>query len=114
MVMFSTPGCELEADRVLWCRLVGWEPAGSLLNEYTLEILSLRGDLLVAVTVPYLKVMVALVIPGTSVCNMEKNAGACGKLIKAAGSSALVFAHGSEGVTIKFLSHITSRSFCLS
>jgi hypothetical protein len=34
------------------------------LNEYTLEILSLIGDLLVAVTAPYLKVIVALVIPG--------------------------------------------------
>ena len=39
---------------------------------------------------------------GTSICNIEKNAGDGGKLIKAAGSSALVFAHGSEGVTIKF------------
>jgi hypothetical protein len=34
------------------------------LNEYTLEILSLIGDLLVTVVAPYLKVIVALVIPG--------------------------------------------------
>jgi len=40
------------------------EPAGSILNEYTLEILSLIGDLLAAVIVPYLKDIVALVIPG--------------------------------------------------
>jgi large subunit ribosomal protein L2 len=39
---------------------------------------------------------------GTVVCNIEKNAGDGGKLIKAAGSSAIVFAHGMEGVTIKF------------
>jgi hypothetical protein len=62
--VFSTPGCELGVDRGLCCKLVGWKPAGSILNEYTLEILSLIGDLLVAVTAPYLKLMVALVIPG--------------------------------------------------
>ena len=39
---------------------------------------------------------------GTLICNIEKNSGDGGKLIKSAGSSALVFAHGSEGVTIKF------------
>jgi large subunit ribosomal protein L2 len=39
---------------------------------------------------------------GTIVCNIEKNAGDGGKLIKSAGSSAVVFAHGTEGVTIKF------------
>ncbi|AIF85086.1 LSU ribosomal protein L2P [Candidatus Nitrososphaera evergladensis SR1] len=39
---------------------------------------------------------------GTLVCNIEKNAGDGGKLIKAAGSGAIVFAHGTEGVTIKF------------
>lgn len=39
---------------------------------------------------------------GTLVCNIEKNVGDGGKLIKAAGSGAIVFAHGSEGVTIKF------------
>lgn len=39
---------------------------------------------------------------GTLICNIEKNFGDGGKLIKSAGSSALVFAHGSEGVTIKF------------
>jgi large subunit ribosomal protein L2 len=39
---------------------------------------------------------------GTLICNIEKNAGDGGKLIKAAGSSAIVFAHGAKGVTIKF------------
>jgi large subunit ribosomal protein L2 len=39
---------------------------------------------------------------GTLICNIEKNPGDGGKLIKSAGSSALVFAHGTEGVTIKF------------
>jgi len=39
---------------------------------------------------------------GTVVCNIEKSAGDGGKLIKSAGSSAVVFAHGTEGVTIKF------------
>jgi large subunit ribosomal protein L2 len=39
---------------------------------------------------------------GTLVCNIEKNQGDGGKLIKSAGSSAIVFAHGTGGVTIKF------------
>jgi large subunit ribosomal protein L2 len=39
---------------------------------------------------------------GTIICNVEKNAGDGGKLIKSAGSSALVFSHAIEGVTIKF------------
>lgn len=39
---------------------------------------------------------------GSLICNIEKNFGDGGKLIKSAGSSALVFAHGTEGVTIKF------------
>ena len=39
---------------------------------------------------------------GTLICNIEKNAGDGVKLIKSAGSSALVFAHGTEGVTLKF------------
>jgi large subunit ribosomal protein L2 len=38
---------------------------------------------------------------GTLICNIEKNAGDGGKLIKSAGSSALVFAHGTEGITLK-------------
>jgi ribosomal protein L2 len=38
----------------------------------------------------------------TLICNIEKNFGDGGKLIKSAGSSALGFAHGSEGLTIKF------------
>jgi hypothetical protein len=60
---FSSPDCELGVEFGLCCRLVGCEPAGSILNEYTLEILSLTGDLLVVVRAPYLKVIVALVIP---------------------------------------------------
>jgi len=47
---------------------VGWEPAESILNEYTLEMLSLIRYLLVAVTAPYLNVIVALVIPGAVAC----------------------------------------------
>ena len=39
---------------------------------------------------------------GTIICNIEKNVGDGGKLIKSAGSSAIVFSHGMEGVTIKF------------
>ena len=39
---------------------------------------------------------------GTIVCNIEKNVGDGGKLIKAAGSSAVVFAHSTQGVTVKF------------
>ncbi|HZA43612.1 MAG TPA: 50S ribosomal protein L2 [Nitrososphaeraceae archaeon] len=39
---------------------------------------------------------------GTIVCNIEKNVGDGGKLIKSAGSSAVVFSHGMEGVIIKF------------
>jgi large subunit ribosomal protein L2 len=39
---------------------------------------------------------------GTTICNIEKNVGDGGKLIKSAGSSAIVFSHGTEGVTIKF------------
>ena len=39
-------------------------PVGSILNAKNLEILSLIGDLLVVVTAPYLKVIVALVKPG--------------------------------------------------
>jgi hypothetical protein len=61
--VFNAPGCELGEGCGLCCGFVGCEPAGSILNEYTLEILSLIGDLLVAVTAPYLKVIVALVIP---------------------------------------------------
>ena len=51
---------------------------------------------------------------GTTICNIEKNAGDGGKLIKAAGSSAVVFAHGTEGVTIKFPSgkFLTLNSRC--
>ena len=40
---------------------------------------------------------------GTLICNIEKNAGDGGKLIKAAGSSAIVFSHSSEGVTVNYL-----------
>lgn len=39
---------------------------------------------------------------GTMICNIEKNVGDGGKLIKSAGSSAIVFSHGMDGVTVKF------------
>jgi large subunit ribosomal protein L2 len=39
---------------------------------------------------------------GTVVCNIEKNAGDGGKLIKSAGSSAVVYGHSTQGVTVKF------------
>jgi large subunit ribosomal protein L2 len=55
-----------------------------------------------------------LIPDGTPICNIEKNFGDGGKLIKSAGSSAVVFAHGSEGVTIKFPSgrFLTINSKC--
>ena len=39
---------------------------------------------------------------GTLVCNIEKNIGDGGKLIKAAGCSAIVFSHSIDSVKIKF------------
>ncbi len=39
---------------------------------------------------------------GTLICNLEKNIGDGGKLIKAAGSSAIVFSHSTDSVKIKF------------
>jgi large subunit ribosomal protein L2 len=39
---------------------------------------------------------------GTLICNLEKNIGDGGKLIKAAGSSAIVFSHSADSVKIKF------------
>jgi large subunit ribosomal protein L2 len=39
---------------------------------------------------------------GTIICNIEKNTGDGGKLIKTAGSSAVVFGRSPEGVTVKF------------
>jgi large subunit ribosomal protein L2 len=38
---------------------------------------------------------------GTIICNLERNIGDGGKLVKSAGSSALVFSHTSLGVSIK-------------
>lgn len=38
---------------------------------------------------------------GTLICNLEKNIGDGGKLVKASGSSALVFSHSPQGVTVK-------------
>jgi len=38
---------------------------------------------------------------GTVICNLEKNIGDGGKLVKSAGSSAIVFSHISQGVSIK-------------
>ena len=39
---------------------------------------------------------------GTLICNIEKSIGDGGKLIKAAGSSAIVFSHSVDSVKIKF------------
>ncbi len=39
---------------------------------------------------------------GTLICNIEKNIGDGGKMIKAAGSSATVFSHSIDSVKIKF------------
>lgn len=44
---------------------------------------------------------------GTIVCNIERNFGDGGKLVKAAGSSAIVFAHAGNGVTLR----MPSRKF---
>ena len=38
---------------------------------------------------------------GTLICNLERNIGDGGKLVKSAGSSAIVFSHTSQGVSIK-------------
>lgn len=44
---------------------VGWRPAeGWISKPYVLEVASLIGDLLVAVSTPYLKIIVAFVVPG--------------------------------------------------
>jgi hypothetical protein len=64
---FNAPDCcGLVVGRVLLelIDLEGEAPEGSILNVYTLVILSLIGDLLVEVVAPYLKVIVALVEPG--------------------------------------------------
>ena len=38
---------------------------------------------------------------GTLICNLERNIGDGGKLVKSAGSSAIVFSHTSQGVSVK-------------
>ena len=38
---------------------------------------------------------------GSLICNLEKNIGDGGKLVKASGTSALVFSHSPQGVTVK-------------
>jgi large subunit ribosomal protein L2 len=38
---------------------------------------------------------------GTLICNLERNIGDGGKLVKSAGASAVVFSHTSQGVSIK-------------
>lgn len=43
---------------------------------------------------------------GTLICNIEKNSGDGGKMIKAAGSSAIVFSHSIDSVKIKFPSGV--------
>ena len=51
---------------------------------------------------------------GTLICNIEKNIGDGGKLIKASGSSAIVFSHSLHSVTVKFPSgkYITLSPNC--
>jgi large subunit ribosomal protein L2 len=44
---------------------------------------------------------------GTTICNIERNFGDGGSLVKAAGSSAIVFAHAGNGVTLR----MPSRKF---
>ena len=49
---------------------VGWRPAdGWISNPYVLEVASLIGDLLATVSTPYLKIIVALVVPGGGCVN---------------------------------------------
>lgn len=55
---FRGLGCELG------CRPAGCGPEPRILNVSTFEILSLIGDLPVMPSTSYLKVIVALVIPG--------------------------------------------------
>jgi hypothetical protein len=44
---------------------VGWRSAeGWISKPYVLEVASLIGNLLVAVSTPYLKIIVAFVVPG--------------------------------------------------
>ena len=38
---------------------------------------------------------------GTLICNLERNIGDGGRLVKAAGSSAIVFSHTAQGVSVK-------------
>jgi large subunit ribosomal protein L2 len=38
---------------------------------------------------------------GTLICNLERNIGDGGKLVKSAGSSAIVFSHTAQGVSVK-------------
>ena len=41
---------------------------------------------------------------GTTVCNVEKQVGDGGSFIKSAGTSATIFSHGDDGVTLKLAS----------
>jgi len=51
---------------------------------------------------------------GTIVCNIERNFGDGGKLVKSAGSSAIVFAHSANGVTLRMPSRkfVTLNPMC--
>jgi hypothetical protein len=45
--------------------VVDWEPAdGRMSNPYVLEVVSIIGDLVMGVSAPYLKIIVAFVVPG--------------------------------------------------
>jgi large subunit ribosomal protein L2 len=70
-------------------------PEGTMVGssiEFGTNTVASAGNILALETIP----------DGTVVCNIEKNAGDGGKLIKAAGSSAVVFGHSTQGVTVKF------------
>ena len=64
--IFSEPGPGVVVVEVV---AVGWRPAeGWISKPYVLEVASLIGDLLVAVSTPYLKIIVAFVVPGDCGC----------------------------------------------
>jgi hypothetical protein len=64
MGIFSEPGPWVVVVEVV---AVGWEPADCWIsNPYVLVVASLIEDLPVVVSTPYLKIIVAFVVPGAS------------------------------------------------
>ena len=59
--------------------------------QYGLNSNIIRGNIISIQNIP----------DGTNICNIEKNFGDGGTIAKSAGTSAIVFSHGSNGVTIK-------------